>query len=503
MPSFSPPPQKWSCSRRWKLRCLAVLLFAIALFAHPLAQVAAQERPVIVTNTATASYQTSQNTLIETISEEISASVGRPLIDPAGNILGCDGQPLDSYVGFSMALFETDASGLDLGGLVTLTPNMAGDNAPPVPPNTDNINPFPLADNGRYNFLLDEDQGQTDAGTTYILVIRPPNDSPFEERRVKLEMLGVDRTNSALPPQLSYRATSLDGQPISLEGETEIERQIEVVEIEDAAQTRITIFFELGIDSILCEAEQVNITKTADRSAAQPGDVVVYRLNIKNLAPVDVEQVTATDTLPVGFELLPDSVSGQIDGASVAVNSTVLGDTVRFRAEGVLNPEQVIDIVYAARLTPDALRGTGRNSVLLTALRTDSGFRLQDGPSEHRVTLDPGILSDCGTLIGRVFEDKNFDGEQQPGEAGIPNAVIFLDDGNRIVTDADGLFSVQKMLPGQRTGTLDISSLPGYTLAANLRFNERNSTSRLVNLAPGGLVRMNFAVTPTFQEAQQ
>jgi len=81
--------------------------------------------------------------------------------------------------------------------------------------------------------------------------------------------------------------------------------------------------------------------------------------------------------------------------------------------------------------------------------------------------------------------------------------VIFLDDGNRVVTDADGLYSVKKMLPGQRTGTLDLSSLPGYTLAPNLHFSERNSLSRLVNLAPGGLVRMNFGVTPTFEEAQE
>ena len=132
--------------------------------------------------------------------------------------------------------------------------------------------------------------------------------------------------------------------------------------------------------------------------------------------------------------------------------------------------------------------------------RNHKGFFVQDGPSIHRLVIDPGILTDCATLIGRVFVDKNFDGEQQPGEAGIPNAVVFLDDGNRIVTDADGLYSVECMLPGTRSGVLDLTSLPGYTLAPNLYFNERNSQSRMVNIAPGGMVRMNFGVTPTFQE---
>lgn len=114
--------------------------------------------------------------------------------------------------------------------------------------------------------------------------------------------------------------------------------------------------------------------------------------------------------------------------------------------------------------------------------------------------IRPGIVSDCGTIIGRVFDDKNFDGEQQPGEAGIANAVIFLQDGNRITTDPNGLFSLANVLPGSHTGVLDLSSVPGYKLAPNEKFRERNSQSRLVRLEPGGLVRMNFAVTPTPEE---
>jgi hypothetical protein len=176
---------------------------------------------------------------------------------------------------------------------------------------------------------------------------------------------------------------------------------------------------------------------------------------------------------------------------------------VIFSTPVALPPDQVLDIVYGVLISPDALRGSAENIVYANAERSDNGFRIQDGPSIYRLLIDPGILTDCATLIGRVFVDKNFDGEQQPGEPGVPNAVIFLDDGNRIVTDADGLYSVSCMLPGYRTGVLDFSSLPGYALAPNLYFNERNSQSRLVQLAPGGMMRMNFGVTPTFQEEAQ
>jgi len=78
-----------------------------------------------------------------------------------------------------------------------------------------------------------------------------------------------------------------------------------------------------------------------------------------------------------------------------------------------------------------------------------------------------------------------------------------MDDGNRITTDSNGLYSLQFAIAGYRTGTLDLTSLPGYTLAPNRYRIENNSQSRLVKVAPGGLVRMNFAVTPTFGEGRR
>ncbi len=499
MPIFSTP--KWfRRSRRWQ-RLMALVL--VGLLSHPITGAYAQLPDIL--NEATATYTTG-NGPVGITSNQIITGLDPVLIDPGGDLLGCNGEPLPSYVGFSSALYEPDASGLDLGNLVSLTPTSGTDS---IPPNESNVNPFPFLPNeGRYNFLFDSSVqltspinaglSQTDAGAQYILVINPPDDSSFGERRIRIELQGIAEDTANNTATLSYRATSLDGQPISVDGATELTRRVEV---RNAAVQFLT-FFEFGLSSVICESEQVRITKSADRSAAQPGDIVLYRLNIQNLARAGIDSIVAVDTLPLGFELLPESVTGQVDGDVVPVVADINNRTVSFRVPDVLPADRTLDIIYGVRLTPDALRGSGRNSAEVTAERTDSGFRVQDGPSSHQLTLDPGILSDCGTLIGRVFEDKNFDGEQQPGEAGIPNAVIFLDDGNRVVTDADGLYSVQKMLPGQRTGTIDLSSLPGYTLAPNLRFNERNSHSRLVNLAPGGLVRMNFGVTPTFQEEQ-
>ncbi len=241
----------------------------------------------------------------------------------------------------------------------------------------------------------------------------------------------------------------------------------------------------------------LELVKTADRAAAEPGDTVVYRLALENTGSAPASEIVLTDTLPLGLQFLPESVRGSLsDGTGTTPvdlpPATVSGRTITFTFANI-PPGQTLTIVYGALVTPDALRGDGRN----VAIESRSNI------SSFRIRIREGILSECGTLLGRVFVDKNFDGEQQPGEPGVPNAVIFMDDGNRITTDANGLFSLANVISGWRTGTLDLSSLPGYSLAPNTRFIESNSQSRLVRLEPGGMARMNFAVTPAYGEQQR
>ncbi|SRR5579883_991025 len=249
----------------------------------------------------------------------------------------------------------------------------------------------------------------------------------------------------------------------------------------------------------------LEILKTADRAAAEPGDTVVYRLQVKNTGQSTASPVQVTDTLPLGLQFVSKSVRASLatNGSAAPVSiaaPTVTGRTVTFTYPSVA-PQQTLTLVYAALLTPDAIRGTGRN--LAVAQGQTATAPVQSNTASFKLQIRPGILSDCGTIIGRVFVDKNFDGEQQPGEPGVPNAVIFMDDGNRVTTDANGLFSLPYSISGTRTGTLDLTSLPGYTIAPNLYRIEANSPSRLVQLAPGSTVRMNFAVTPSFKEGGQ
>ncbi len=428
------------------------------------------------------------------------------LVDPLGRILGCSGALLPDYTGFSVGVYEpdpNDPTGTALGKLAPLTrtelPDLPNNQIPGgKAPNIQNSNPYFITNNpaGTYNFLLDPNKGQTDPGKTYIFVVNPPaNSTIYKQRRIKIQI--VANTNNNNNKIIQYIATSLDGQPISLTGETKVTNTAVLVPNAEVVGLDLLAF---EFTTNMCQANQVQLIKTGDRAAAEPGDTVIYRLSVTNLADAGLKNVVITDNLPLGFNFLAKSVRGELDGVPVTINTTYNSNTITFSTDATILSQKVLNIAYAVQLTPDAVRGTGLNSAIVNANRNDNNFSTKDGPATYGLKIGAGIVSDCGTIIGRVFVDKNFDGEQQPDEPGIPNAVIFLEDGNRITTDPNGLFSVTNALPGNHTGVLDLSSVPGYTLAPNHKFKERNSQSRLVHLEPGGLVRMNFAVTPVVKE---
>ncbi|MEO0739216.1 MAG: hypothetical protein AAFZ35_20690, partial [Cyanobacteria bacterium J06649_12] len=59
-----------------------------------------------------------------------------------------------------------------------------------------------------------------------------------------------------------------------------------------------TIGVPIGTEQFL------RLTKTADKSAAEPGDVVIYRLLVENLSDVPATPLTVTDNLPRGLEYI-------------------------------------------------------------------------------------------------------------------------------------------------------------------------------------------------------
>lgn len=451
-----------------------------------------------IQNTATYTFKTPTGQEVIGVTNQLK----QELIDPFGRIRGCGGEVLTDYTGFSVGLYEATANDT-LGGLVSLTRTGPGTNFTGLPPNIQNANPYFLANEepkGAFNYLLNRNNGQLNIGRRYILVVNPPPGSrAFSQRQIRIVITNVDDVAKTV----SYTATALDGKGIARDGDPATFST--TVAVQDGTTTGLVLSAISLLDRPICVgvSQPVQIIKTGDRAAAEPGDTVIYRLLVRNLNNVAASNVSVADVLPTGFAFVANSARGELNGQPVTISTTNSGANITFNINESIPPENSLNIAYAVKISPDAIRGSGENLASVSVRRSDNNAELRDGPARYRIKVRSGIISDCGTLIGRVFEDKNFDGEQQTGEPGIPNAVVILDDGNRITTDNRGVFSVANVLPGSRTGVLDLTSIPGYTFAPNRKFKERNSQTRLVRLEPGGLVRMNFAVTPASPEASK
>lgn len=65
-----------------------------------------------------------------------------------------------------------------------------------------------------------------------------------------------------------------------------------------------------------------------------------------------------------------------------------------------------------------------------------------------------------GSLSGRIFQDANRDGRQQPGENGVANVEVVLDGRYRAVTDRDGRYEFPMVTTGSHQITLTPESVP-------------------------------------------
>ena len=108
-------------------------------------------------------------------------------------------------------------------------------------------------------------------------------------------------------------------------------------------------------------------------------------------------------------------------------------------------------------------------------------------PAATKAAHDP--LFDLGTIIGKVFDDQNANNIQDEGERGVAGAMVVLDDGTYVLTDAYGRYHFPAVHPGQRLVKINIDSLPSGSALSLGRATE------VVSITPGLLAKANFAVS--------
>jgi uncharacterized repeat protein (TIGR01451 family) len=252
----------------------------------------------------------------------------------------------------------------------------------------------------------------------------------------------------------------------------------------------------------------LNLTKTADRSQVNLGDIVSYTISITNDSTTLTTTTNIVDILPRGF--IYQLGTAVLDG--VATEPDASGRTLTW-AGVVLAPGATSEVVFDVLVGGSVRPGNHDNIARAVSPLTGNAVS-RDAIATVRVAAEP--VFSCSTVIGRVFDDPNQDGyfnDEPPvdrsaitdqtydagkyaispeaeGEAGLPGVRLITPDGLAITTDQYGRFSVPCAALPADIGSNFMLKLDTRTLPSGYRLTTENP--RVVRLTPGMITKLNF-----------
>ena len=235
------------------------------------------------------------------------------------------------------------------------------------------------------------------------------------------------------------------------------------------------------------------LQKTASRSTAEIGDFVDYTIRIRNVSGGALTPVTVADRLPQGFSY--HKGSARLEGTPLADPTGSGGAQLNFNA-GTIPDGATVTLTYRVRLGPGAMQGNGVNQA--QAYRRVPGLSdIVSNVATARVQLQPGVFTDKGVILGKVFVDANTNRVQDIGEVGVPGIRLYLEDGTYAITDSEGKYNFYGISPRTHVVKLDTYTLPkGARLERLSTRNASDAGSLFVELKRGELHKADFALLP-------
>jgi len=322
------------------------------------------------------------------------------------------------------------------------------------------------------------------ASSTITVTLRDANNQPAPAKSVTLSSSRAGADTMIQPPAVTDAGGVTQGAIRST-----------VVGVATITATDVSDSLSLAMQPpvYFSQGQVLEITKRANKKEAVVGDVVTYTVEIKNKTTKDVVKVRLLDLIPPNFKYLKGSA--RMNGAALADPSgnrpliLAIG-TVPARADangnGQADPGEPGYLVLGYQLVVGS--GATPKAYVNTAVAVDVCDQCgisREASAQVTVVLDP--VFDLGTIIGKVFEDKNKNGWQDEGEAGVPAAMVALDDGTYALTDKHGRYHFAGVSPGQRLVKIN---LQGFASGATTSTDE----ARVVAVTPGLLAKANFGV---------
>lgn len=257
-----------------------------------------------------------------------------------------------------------------------------------------------------------------------------------------------------------------------------------IITLDDPAPVRIDVPLDRPGGSL-------QIAKVTSTEQAVPGDIVQYRVQISNPDRLRAGgAVTITDRLPIQMRLRESSVryNGDSVNPNVAADGQSFSVTVPSLAAGGSGL-----LTYLAEVRQDAKPGTALN---LASARDSRGAVSDTVDAAIRIERDG--ISERFTLIGRVTEGGcTVSRREAPGIGGVR---VMLQDGTYTVTDKDGRYHFEGLIPGIHVVQIDPNSFPLDQKPIDCARNTRSAgsaISRFVEARGGMLKRADFRAIKT------
>ncbi len=227
-------------------------------------------------------------------------------------------------------------------------------------------------------------------------------------------------------------------------------------------------------------------TKTTPVKTTNIGALVPYTVTVQNTLPATLNGMAIVDRIPAGF--VYKSGSATLDG--VPVEPVITGRTLTW---GGLTFAASQTRTVRLMLVVGAGAGIGEYTNEAWSVLTIINTTLSN-IARASVIVAPDPVFDCSDIIGKVFNDTNGNGVQDPGEKGLAGVKLATVNGTVITTDEFGRYHVPcAAVPNSDHGSNFILKLDETTLPTGTRMTTDNPG--LVRVTRGKAARVNFGAT--------
>ncbi|MGI8654060.1 MAG: isopeptide-forming domain-containing fimbrial protein [Pyrinomonadaceae bacterium] len=372
------------------------------------------------------------------------------------------------------------------GARVTLLTNQSAGSALSLPanqgfaPNEPNDNPFLTDAQGHFAFALTPGQlGTTAQPAHYFIGVTAQN---YRARLLDITL----RPSASIAGLFEATVRALDNQPVARGGSFEL--TTENIQLENIAS--------LALNIPLFENSALEITKTADKQRAEVGDIISYRVEVRNATAAPIHNVRVADQLPPSFHYAANTARLQTSAAANArdLEPVANGNSLLFHINDLGAGEQAT-ISYRTRIGANAADGEQINSATASGTYL-SGEEATTALARASVIVGRGVFSTRQLIIGRIFEDANSNEKFDDGDKPLAGVRVYLNNGQSVLTDSAGQYNIPSTGEGSLVVSIDPITIPQGLFLADDNRRANHSWTRLLRtpLGGGALLRQNFAL---------